>query len=421
MSLSNFTYLLFYLLIFSFGFMMPSLAVGGFALTVSDFLFPFVFAVWFLAVILKKIEFRFSRIYLPFIFFLAAMLVSAIFSQNKQTSFAKLLGIIYLVSIAILVFNLVRDEKTAKKTILVWLAATFIVCLFSLISLILFYTMRSNLLLFYTLSHFGSIPPGNFPRIQATFQHPNMLCNYLNVGLIFSLIAFYFGWIKTNFLVIFWTIFAAASFFTFSPGFGGILLSFGIWLWLYFNQKNQILRSRLSFGFGILAALFFFGLLLIELNPFSNPQNCLTFSFLKSPICLSNRIFIWELAIETFLKYPIFGQGIGLNVVNFSPVLASGKTHFLGDAHQMWLNLAGQAGIFGLVAICGLCYFLVRLTLPFNFEKSATTIFRVSFGIAFIGAFLYQGLGGSFEDSRHLWALVGLIISSDSFLQTSKN
>jgi putative inorganic carbon (hco3(-)) transporter len=36
----------------------------------------------------------------------------------------------------------------------------------------------------------------------------------------------------------------------------------------------------------------------------------------------------------------------------------------------------------------------------------------VALGIAFLGAFAYQGLGGSFEDARHLWLLFGLLIAS---------
>jgi len=32
--------------------------------------------------------------------------------------------------------------------------------------------------------------------------------------------------------------------------------------------------------------------------------------------------------------------------------------------------------------------------------------------LAFLVAFAYEGLGGSFEDARHLWVLFGLFLAS---------
>ena len=40
---------------------------------------------------------------------------------------------------------------------------------------------------------------------------------------------------------------------------------------------------------------------------------------------------------------------------------------------------------------------------------SETDILRVACGTAFVGAFLYQGMAGSFEDARQMWLLMGML------------
>jgi hypothetical protein len=49
-----------------------------------------------------------------------------------------------------------------------------------------------------------------------------------------------------------------------------------------------------------------------------------------------------------------------------------------------------------------------RRSLPFDLENDPV---RTALGLAFIGAFCFQGLIGSYEDARHLWVLLGLLAS----------
>jgi O-antigen ligase len=91
--------------------------------------------------------------------------------------------------------------------------------------------------------------------------------------------------------------------------------------------------------------------------------------------------------------------------------IISGDKQFLSDAHNVWLNLLGQIGFFGLIAFASLCLFLLwrcRFRLADSTEKSFV---QLALSCAFIGAFWYQGLQGSFEDARHLWILFGLLAS----------
>jgi hypothetical protein len=397
----------FFVLVFSLGFMQPAVFILRFPIPATDLIFLFTFFIWFLSIIFKKKDFRLSKFYLPLILYFLALFFSAAFSENREQSFIKLLGEIYLLGLAVLSFNLVRSVKDAKNVIFIWTAATFVACLVSAVSLAIFYFDRGNSLFSFSFSHYGTLPPGNYPRIHSTFQNANMFCNYLSVSLMLFMAAYKLNWLNKIFLVVFLAFFSIAAFLTLSPGLGGISLCLGVWFWREFKEKKQIFPARFSLLSGILGALLFFVALLFAPN--ENPLSPYRFNFFGTVIYPSERLLAWEASLHTLAANPFFGRGIGLDVVSIYSIIASGQEHFVGDSHQLWLNVAGQAGMFGLMAICFLCYFFYKKALPLKLDNNPQTILRVSLGMAFIGAFLYQGLGGSFEDARHLWVLIGLL------------
>ena len=410
MILNKIVFGLFLLLIFSLGFMQPwAFSLSGFLVHFTDLIFLITFSLWIFSLLLKKNDFRLSKFYIPLAFYLAAMILSAVFSEDPKQSFIKLLGGFYLIGLAVLAFNLVRTTEEAKKAVFFWLAATLISCLVSVISLLLFYADRSNPLLFYTLSHYGTLPPGNYARIRGTFLNPNMLCNYLNVSIMFSIAAFWLGWIGKKFFLVFLLFFSIAAFFTLSPGLGGIALSLSLWFWLVFSEKRKFFLARTSLFSGISIAFIFFLMLLIMPNENPLSPYRINLPFFANEIYPSERLLAWQGTLETLWQNPLFGRGLGLDVVWIKSIIASGQTHIVTDAHQLWLNVAGQMGFLGLAAIIFLSIFFFLRARPFKFENNPITILRISFGLAFVGAFLYQGLGGSFEDARHLWILIGLL------------
>lgn len=367
----------------------------GYIVPLSDLIFLGAFPAFALAVLFRQIDFRKSRFYLPLGFYLLALILATVFSQSPRQSFIKLLGEIYLIALAVMTFNLAATADFARKIVSVWLAATGIVIFFSAAALFLFYFAQRNSLLPFLLSHYGTLPPGNYPRIQSTFLNPNMLCNYLNVGVMMALAAFKLKWIKPIWFWIFTTLFAVAAFFTLSPGIGGIALTVGLWLWLDFKDKNRFAAgAALSVGAAI-AVLFFAALLISpDLSHGINP---------------SGRVLVWQSAWETFLANPVFGRGVGADAAAVSYLAPSGDRQFLTDAHQLWLNIAAQTGLVGVAAMLCLALYLWRKIKPFRLEDNPAVILRVACGLAFVGAFLYQGLGGSYEDARHLWVLFGLL------------
>lgn len=385
-----------WLTVFSLPFVnFPPVRMPGFPVQITEGLFLLTGITWVIFLALRKSRIRFSSFYLPIGFCLFALCLSAAFSENLRVSGIKLAGSVYLLGLAVLSFNIVDSAAKFRQITHAWLAATFLVCLISLASFILFYFDRTNPILLLTLSHYGSLPAGNYPRIQSMFFNPNMMVNYLNISLGLLCLAFQKRWLSKSVLVILGALFALTVVFSVSPGIGGILLSAGLWIFVEYG-KVKPLFARLALTTGIAAALFFF------ISTIPSPT---TFPRSLEP---SPRVLTWASAIETFSANPVNGRGIGLDAGNVQVVVPEGS-QTLGDAHQLWLSIAAQQGIVGLFAVFFLMFWFFRRILPLHSSGSSV---RLALSVGFIGAFCYQGLTGSFEDARHIWVMLGLLAAA---------
>lgn len=84
----------------------------------------------------------------------------------------------------------------------------------------------------------------------------------------------------------------------------------------------------------------------------------------------------------------------------------------LTDAHNVFLSVAAQAGLFGIACFTALVGSAVRSGFRSEPNGSEASSIRKALSIAFVSGLILQGLVGSFEDARHLWVLLGLIIAS---------
>ena len=118
----------------------------------------------------------------------------------------------------------------------------------------------------------------------------------------------------------------------------------------------------------------------------------------------------WTDACHRFLDNPLIGTGIGSDAVAVRYVDPSGFLHLLTDAHNVFLNFAVQCGLLGLAAMILLVVKVARMTAPLRLGDR--NVLRLGLGLAWLDAFAYQGLTGSYEDARHLWVLLGLMLSA---------
>ncbi|MGI8544630.1 MAG: O-antigen ligase family protein [Aridibacter sp.] len=324
-----------------------------------------------------------------------------------------MLGIFYLVGLSIITFNLVDEVNLSRQVCFAWLLGSLIAAIITVITIFLFYFDRTNVFLRFTLSTYGSLPPGNYPRINSSFLNANMFCHYLSISWTILLISYQFKWINKPIFIILSILFGIAVIFTISPSIGGVLLIIGLFGGVYYKEKSRFTFSRISYAIGICLAIFFFLITTVSIG-FENSAKVNSLSNLT--VTPSVRIQTWQSAFQTFTEYPIFGQGIATNAAEVVFTSPAGEKQFLTDAHQLWLNVAAQEGLFGVFAITFLGIYLTKRSLPFTFENKKG-ILRTSLAIGFISAFFYQGLTGSYEDARHLWILIGFLgaVTKDNF------
>lgn len=404
-SIQNLPEVSFLVLVFSLGFMQPTIFVGGLALPVTDAFFVVTFCIWLLAMVLRKVEFQFGWFYLLLGLYAVGVLPSVLFSENPTLSSIKYLGVLYLIGLAVMTFNVVRSVEMFKKVILVWLAASALTSIVGTLTVAFFYFGITNFVTDFSMHHFGSLPPGNYPRLQSTFLYPAMLCNYLTVSLLLLFAARKIDLIGRTAFGVLAVLFAITIAFTFTPGVGGVMLAAGLWFWAVYKESGRPLLSKAALSGAVLSALIFLFIASVPLVDGFVPQRPLT----------------WLSAINTFLTHPIFGKGLGLPVADIYFLPPGGGMQLLTDAHNIVISVAAQSGLVGLIPLILICIFVIRRFSLIAFPAGSASILRCSLGISFISAFLYQGLLGSFEETRHLWVLIGLIMVRSSNLAHTQN
>jgi putative inorganic carbon (hco3(-)) transporter len=417
-TLQNIVWILFLLLIFSLSIGTPIIYFQNLRLTLTDIIFPIVSFVFLVTILLGHLHFRWHKFYLFLLFYFAVMVLSTIFSANPRQSLIKLSGEIYLLGLVILTFNSVRTEKDFKQVIQTWLCGTLLTILVGFLTIFLFYFQRDNWILQYTTSIYGAVPVGNYPRLTSIFISSSMFCNYLSVSLILLLIAEKLDFIKKKLCRILVCLLLICAVFTISSGLGGIVFTIGVWIWIcYKNSKNNF--ARISFVGGISVAFFFFVINFFALQKYPNAPYSIRLPFFEVDLLPSPRLLVWSDSLHTFAENVLTGKGLGLNSCEVVFQNTDGNIAYLTDAHNIFLSVASQNGIFGLIAISAIIYYFVRKFSLSFFNLNNRKFLQNALILAFISAFFYQGLTGSFEDTRHLWVLIGFILSSETLEKTN--
>lgn len=416
-SFENIFTALMFLLVFSLAFVFPFVVISNQRIPFTDFIFIPVFLFWIFGIVSKKLTFKFHEFYFLLVFYLFAIFISVIFSQNPKSSFIKFSGEVYLVFLCIITFNFINALNDAKKLVLTWLSGTIFVLLIGLLTIFLFYFNPENVLLNYFQNHYGTVPVGDYPRIKGTFFHSNMLCNYLSVSLLIAIAADNLGWINSIFSKILIGLILLISFFTFSPGLGGIALSLGIFLWLFYKAKKRKLISKLSLIFGIFISLTFLLLLIFAMQKHPTAPFIFHIPFTETEVFPSSRVMVWFATFETFRNNFWNGIGLGEDVCFVRYLNPSGVLEDLRDGHNTILNVSAQTGILGFISIITIIIYFLKKILNFKNLNSEYGLLYNCFGLAILSAFIYQGLGGSFEETRHIWVLFGMFLAVDNFIQ----
>lgn len=409
--------IVFIILVISLGFMQPSMRINIVRVQITEIIFLLLLLVFAYALVTKIIKPIWDRSYYFFAFYFFALSVSAVFSSSPRFSIFKLSGEAFLIGLAILTHQIIRSDKILKQTIVVWIFAGTFVSLVGTFTVILFYVDRGNSWHTLFLHHYGSLPPGNYPRVQSTFIYPALLCNYLSVSVMLLLAAFKLKWIGKKYFYLSFLIHLITILFTVTPGIGGVIYS--LLAWTAFCLANAGKRGLKNILIGTGSAVTAASVLVSAFTLRHIPTSTFTFELFGTRIDPTQRLLTWQGAAETFLANPLFGNDLGLGVCKVIFLAPSGQRQMLTDAHNIWLNVAGQSGTLGLVAIILLMLYLFYRVRQGLSETIQTSIISQSLYISFVSAVVIQGMTGSFENARHLWVMFGIIISLKTLSRTS--
>lgn len=398
------------LLIFSLGFMQPTTKVIGHLVAWTDLVYLPLAACWGLAVLTGQIRLRWHPAWGVLLFYLAALALSIPGSETPRAGLIKLLTQLYLLSLPVLVFTLIEDAADLKRAFLGWLAATALVGLLAAASLALWAGDPAHPLLSHANYRFGTLPPGDYPRLRLSFTNANMLCNYLSVSLMVLLASWRLGWVSRTLFLALLAVLGLSAAVTVSPGLGGLALTGALWLWLVQRAQRPAL-ARLALFAGCAAAMLFVAAM--SLTPILHPTApfLLRVPGLDLVLAPSGRLMIWMEAVRSFLADPLLGRGLAAEAVDVRFVDPGGALQQLTDAHNTYLSLAVQCGLLGLAAALLITWYAIRGTAA-AWRARGLEAAALALGLGFLGGFAYQGLGGSFEDARHLWVTFGLFLAA---------
>lgn len=315
-------------------------------------------------------------------------------TPRLDLAIAKWAGVAYLGALAVLACDLGRDVAWMRWLVLAWVAAAVVAALVSIATVAGFYLAPGAGWFEPWLSHHGSLPTGNYPRVRGLFENANMTCNYLLVALCLAWAAADSTWLPARIAAVASLLLTLAALATLSPGLGGLAIAWSVHGW----TRRRATRPRMA-AMLLAAGLVVAGLVLAAMwvNPVAP---------MEMP---SVRAQIWQQAWQNWMVHPWRGIGLAMPSVGVAFVDPSGHAQWLTDAHNTWLNLGVQAGLCGALALAGMAACLLRRGVQAACRGNPVA---GQASLAFAVAFVYCGLAGSFEDARHLWVLAGLLAAA---------
>jgi O-antigen ligase len=374
---------------------------------VADAVFLAACTAWLARILLGQVKVRKGWFYLPIGVYLAATVASAFGSIDPHASLRKLLLELYVLTICVVTYNIVRTPRVLGKVLIAWVVGTAITATASIAGAVLFYAgvrHEMNPL----IRGFGSLPPGNYARFSGLFLNFNMACNYLSISLLIVLAIWRIRWLRTPLFWLLLVMIAVSATLTVSPGLGGLVLGFCLWQWVDWREGRPF-RAKLTLCGGSAGALAM--CIATMISPTQLAQEGIAKAIARHHLQPSSRLLCWEAAVRTVRQYPLLGEGTGLPMQCPPYLRADGEVEYLLDAHNSYLNIAALKGIFGLAGFLTIAGWLLiragRWSLVSTYDVIVTTL-----AIAFVQGFLYQGLSGSLEHTRHLWVLAGLLMAA---------
>ena len=378
----------------------PLLSLDGYPLVLTDLLFVILATVVGGLLLLGRMRIAWTHFHSATVAFTLAEFLSAA-SVGTPHAFIKAAGSGYLGALGILASHYAQQRGVTRQIFWAWAAGSAITVIAVAAGMVLFAAGdRTNPFLY----SYGSLIPGAYPRVQGLFVNANVLFTYVAASVFFVIAAIRSRVLSTPVGYSVCAALLVGAVFSLSPGLGGLTLALA-WWWAPSLGPRAAAVVRAG---GIGAALVF-----VVATLFSPTMLQRSGSLTAIPIEPSSRVLAWRDAAATFLANPWLGAGPGSDVAHVSYLNASNFQEFLTDAHNTFLSVLGQTGLVGFVCFL---WVIVPLIVRMRTRPDLTPrgAWRSACECALVAAVLYPSLSGSFEDTRHVWIVLGLLHAAQS-------
>jgi O-antigen ligase len=287
-------------------------------------------------------------------------------------------------------YNLIKDQKILKKTIIFLALSSLTVLFFGFLSLY-GQDWRDSFFRIRSIAVFGFYPYG---------ENHNLTAEFLNVGT-FLLLSLRFLAKKPRFKRLFDILFLLSAFgiiMTFSrSGWIILILQTLVYIWLYLRDEKFKKKDLFAFfiaGILILSPLFIKMASLQENNTSST----------------ENRVLLSEISLEAFSEKPILGYGSGsfIRLVE-NNIRFRAKYGDPIDSHGSLQKVAAENGFFGLLAWLFLIFYLLILFFKALKKHGLNYAWLVPLLIGSLGGLLFQIFNTSYYKGK-VWLPITLSI-----------
>lgn len=326
----------------------------------------------------KDIKIAKSPLNWPFFFLIVLSLLSFVNSVNMRSSIQGITKLLKYGFLLIILAGEIRDKKHLNRVIIASLSGLLLASLDGIYQLI------------FGLDFFRHKPPDfaiGLARLKAAFPHTNIFAGYLAlfVPLSIPLILYHLrGW-RRHALGLITALGLFCLVFTFCRS-----AVFGVWLVIL--VMGLIRKDKV---------VIIMTLLILLIAPFLMPGNiknwAKTTSSLGEFLLNKSRFALYETSFNMIKNHPILGVGVNTYCLNYQKYkihdTAPDSASTMWYAHNSYLQMAGEIGIFGLAVFFWLLYVLFTKWLRFYRNTKDILLEVVSLGIIIgLVAFLIHGL-----------------------------
>ena len=346
----------------------------------------------------KKISIKWP-LALPFFIFLLIALISSVFSSDPFYSLWYIIRwpLFLYFSYIFLPYNIIKDTKTLKKTIIATALGSFLVLIFGLFSLY-GQNWQDSFFQLKSVSLFG---------IYLFGENHNLIAEYLNVGVFLILVLKFFEKkLRTKkILDLFFVIMAFGLVLTFSRAAWIVLfIQLIIYIWYYFRSKNHKPINIILTFLGILILL---SPLLWKMEQYQ----------VKNVSSTENRWLLTEIAVQAFYDKPYLGYGDGqfINLVDKN-IRFKAKYGEAIDSHGVLQKVLAENGIFGLAAWLFIFVYLFKLFYKALRLYQTRNPWLLPLFLSAGGALLFQIFNTSYYKGK-VWLPITLCLSAIGLLE----